>query len=403
MSFWIGSFLIAALVAAALALAMLRARRVEAGPAQDVQVYKDQLAEVERDLSRGVIDTEEAARLRTEVSRRLLEADRMASAAPATPKHSTPVLGALGLGLAVPVAAFALYTQLGAPLYPDLPIERRIEMAEAMRADRMGQEAAEERLGGPQIDPNADPKIIELMPKLREALESRPDDLEGFQLLARNEAALGDFIAARKAQQRVIELKGEEATADDYANLAYVQVAAAGGYVSPQAEAALSNTLRLEPSNRLARFYSGMMFAQNDRPDMAFRLWRPLVQDAPPGDPFAAIIRREIEQVAADAGVRYTLPEAPRGPTSDDIAAAGELSAEDRDQMIRGMVDGLSDRLATEGGPPEDWARLITALGVLNEGERATAIWTEAQQVFADRPDALATVRAAATQAGVAQ
>jgi cytochrome c-type biogenesis protein CcmH len=39
------------------------------------------LAEVDRDLARGVIAPDEAARLRTEVSRRLLDADRTAEAA----------------------------------------------------------------------------------------------------------------------------------------------------------------------------------------------------------------------------------------------------------------------------------------------------------------------------------
>ena len=67
------------------------------------------------------------------------------------------------------------------------------------------------------------------------------------------------------------------------------------------------------------------------------------------------------------AGVEYELPavgEPARGPTAGDVAAAGEMSEADRKEMIRGMVTQLSDRLATEGGPPAEWARLIRALGV---------------------------------------
>ena len=70
--------------------------------------------------------------------------------------------------------------------------------------------------------------------------------------------------------------------------------------------------------------------------------------------------------------------------------------------MIRGMVEGLALRLAEDGGPPEDWARLIGALGVLGETARARAIWDEARQAFADSPQALAAIRAAAERAGVA-
>ena len=62
------------------------------------------------------------------------------------------------------------------------------------------------------------------------------------------------------------------------------------------------------------------------------------------------------------------------------------MTDDERTEMIRGMVDGLSDRLATEGGPASDWARLIGALGVLGETERAAAIWNEARDVFCRQP-----------------
>ena len=69
--------------------------------------------------------------------------------------------------------------------------------------------------------------------------------------------------------------------------------------------------------------------------------------------------------------------------------------------MIRGMVGQLNDRLATEGGPPGDWARLISSYGVLGETDAARAIWTEAQTLFADQDAAIALLRDAAAAAGV--
>ena len=110
--------------------------------------------------------------------------------------------------------------------------------------------------------------------------------------------------------------------------------------------------------------------------------------------------RDEVIERAAAAGVDYTLA-APSGPSAEDIEAASEMTAEERQEMIRGMVGGLSERLATEGGPPEDWARLITALGVLGETTRARAIADEARQVFGDSPEALATVNSARARAGI--
>ena len=65
------------------------------------------------------------------------------------------------------------------------------------------------------------------------------------------------------------------------------------------------------------------------------------------------------------------------------MEAAAEMSVEDRMAMIEEMVAGLNDRLASEGGPAEDWARLIGAYGVLGRDDAARAILAEAREVFA--------------------
>ena len=94
-------------------------------------------------------------------------------------------------------------------------------------------------------------------------------------------------------------------------------------------------------------------------------------------------------------------PAALPGPSAADVQAAGQMSAADRQQMIRGMVQKLADKLANEGGAAPEWARLIGAYGVLGETGRAAAIWTEAQGRFAGHDADLATIRAAAEKAGV--
>ena len=96
------------------------------------------------------------------------------------------------------------------------------------------------------------------------------------------------------------------------------------------------------------------------------------------------------------------MPEAV-GPTSDEVAAAADMTAEDRRAMIRTMVNGLSERLVTKGGPVEDWARLITSLGVLGDTAQARAIYGEAQSAFAGRLAELDALKVAAKAAGVAE
>lgn len=72
-------------------------------------------------------------------------------------------------------------------------------------------------------------------------------------------------------------------------------------------------------------------------------------------------------------------------------------------EMIGGMVEGLSSRLATEGGPPEDWARLITSLAIMGNPDQALAIFNNAMEVFGDDPGARDIIVAAGSQAGVAE
>ncbi|WGW02419.1 c-type cytochrome biogenesis protein CcmI [Tropicibacter oceani] len=407
MMFWIVTTGMALAVAALLARAIVKGR-AEAVPTEvfDLQVYRDQLKEIEREAARGVIPAEEAERLRTEVSRRILSADAKAQKA-----QTVAVKGGGGLGPALAVTAFVLvggfgvYTQLGAPGYPDLPLKGRIEAAKEARENRPSQAEAEAGMP-PAPTAEAPGEYLELVKRLRAAVEERPDDLQGQILLARSEAALGNYVEAQQALARIAALKGAEATAQDYADLADMMVIAAGGYVSPEAQQAIEDALARDPQNGVARYYGGLMMAQTGRPDVGFRMWDNLLRESPPDAAWVAPMRAQIEDMAFRAGVSdYQLPEiaAPRGPSQADMAAAADMTDEERQDMIRGMVSQLSDRLASEGGPPQDWARLISSLGILGDTDQARAIWTEAQAVFADQPEALQALRAAAQRAGVAE
>ena len=77
------------------------------------------------------------------------------------------------------------------------------------------------------------------------------------------------------------------------------------------------------------------------------------------------------------------------------------MTEDERQQMIRSMVEGLMERLANEGGSAEEFARLINALSVLGEMNRALAILDEARTSFADHPADLAVINEAARNAGL--
>src|ERR1700732_3861715 len=91
----------------------------------EATVYKDQLAEIERDLAAGLIAAPEAEAARVEISRRLLAA---AGSAPVSGPQSNskrrPAAAVLAL-VGLPLVAAAIYVPLGSPALRDFPLAQR--------------------------------------------------------------------------------------------------------------------------------------------------------------------------------------------------------------------------------------------------------------------------------------
>lgn len=426
MEFWIVALVAALLAALWLARPLLAARpAAEPRAAHDVQVFRDQLNTLARDVERGVLSPAEAEGSRAEISRRLLaaaaEAERQAPAAPA-PRSASRAL-ALGLVGAVLVGGGGLYLALGAGGLPDRPLATRLAEIEAAKPVRPGQAEAERRAaealaaqGGAAAAPAPSAEethMRDLVAQLRTALAGRPDDVRGRRLLADSLMRLGDMAGARAAMQEVIDIEGDAAPAEDRVALAESMIMAAGGYVSPEAETQLGRALQADPTSAVGRYYAGLALAQSGRFGSALALWRGLLAEGPADAPWIAPIQAQIEDLRQAAAQSGQLPEgetagagagpsAP-GPTRDQVEAAGQMSADDRKAMIEGMVAQLSDRLASEGGSAEEWARLVRALGVLGRRDEATKALADARAALGDDPATAAALSAAAQAAGIAE
>ena len=105
-------------------------RRKPLRPGSDVAVYRDQLDEIQRDRSAGLIGEAEAEAARVEVSRRLIAAaDAAQLEKPALEtsslwrRRATAIAGLVLL----PVGAVALYLTLGSPDLPGASLASRVQ------------------------------------------------------------------------------------------------------------------------------------------------------------------------------------------------------------------------------------------------------------------------------------
>ncbi|MDC3194541.1 c-type cytochrome biogenesis protein CcmI, partial [Amylibacter sp.] len=282
----------------------------------------------------------------------------------------------------------------------DMPLKSRLAQAQENRSNRISQENAE--LLVPDENIEAPDDYLDLVSKLRSAMQDRPNDMQGLRLLALHEFRLGKYRSARKAHTQIINILGNKATAKDFVDFAEVMIVATNGYVSPEAETTLRRALELTPNDGRARYYSGLSMAQNGRPDVALRLWENLLNEGPENAPWIPLIKDQIIDIARLAGVNLSEDQLP-GPNSEQIDSAKNMSDQERMEMIQGMVTSLSNRLATEGGSVNEWARLIRALGVLGETTSASNIWKEAQNVFSKSAKDLEILQKAAKAAKVSQ
>lgn len=409
--FWLLCAILTMIIVAAIATPLWRERDAEAPSAAsyDLRIYHDQLREVERDLERNVISPEEAERLRSEIGRRVLEADRRLTGKGTLRRGGTAWTAILALAVLV-AGGIGIYLYLGAPTTSDLPLSERIAAAKRSYDTRPSQAEAE------AVAPRPEPREVsqdyaDLVARLRKAVAAGPGDAEGLTLLATHEMRLGNIQAAREAQEQLVDLRGDDASGDELMRLSALMMEAAGGIITPEAEAILARALKKERELPQGRYLFGLLQLQNGRPDRAFPVWRDLLEEGPYDAPWNAPIRGSIQELAWLAGQPDYVPPEPDaqnipalpGPDADAMAAAEDMSPEERQQMIENMVTGLENRLATEGGSPQEWARLIASLATLGQTDRAEAIWSEAQERFGATPEAIAPIREAAEQAGLSE
>jgi cytochrome c-type biogenesis protein CcmH len=343
MSFWVAAIVLTAIAVLAVLAPLSRRRAASAAAsANDLEVYRDQLAELDRDAERGLIGASESEEARAEIGRRILKLAR--DGTPSAASRPNPFASravAFAAVLSVPLVSWGLYALIGSPDLPSQPLAARLS-----------------------ADP-ANAPVEELVARAEAHLAANPGDGHGWDVLAPVYFRIGRHADAVKAYGQAIKLVGDSAARQ--AGLGEAIAAQAGGLIGEEAQAAFRRALALDAKDAKARFYLASALAQQNRIPEAAEAWKAMRPDLPAGSPWLAAV----DAALAEAGRRMASADAPSGPGQADVEAASEMSAADQRAMILGMVAKLDAELRENPGNPEGWQRLVRSYLVLGKQDEA--------------------------------
>ena len=286
-------------------------------------IYRDQLAELDRDLAAGTLAEADHAQARAELQRRLLDDAGTAE---------TPVAAVSGarttswlIALSVPLLAGALYAVLGKPAALD-PVARQ---------------------GTTQGE------VDKMVATLAARLEAKPDDPKGWAVLGRSYRVMGRMPDAQKAFERI----GPELDRDPVLLAEYAVVLAANniGQLEGKPLVLVARALKLDPDNPMALALSATAAFNRKDIGTAVAQWERLLKTLPPDSEDAKWVQNQLAEIRTAMASSATTPAngtqvIPAPATAS--AAAATAAAAGGDTSIRGQVS-LAPALAAQALPTD--------------------------------------------------
>jgi cytochrome c-type biogenesis protein CcmH len=301
----------------------------------------------------------EAEAAKAEAGRRLLRATGM-NAADTFAALDEPALrrrrAASTLALSViPIMALALYGAYGSPHLLAHPPERQAQAP------------------GPSLD------LMTAVAQIEAHLEKNPEDGRGWEIVAPVYIRMGRVDDAVKAYESAVRYLGP--SADRLADYGEAMVLAKDGLVSSEAQGVFEQAVQQDKTSFKARYYLAVAAEQDGQIEKAKQTYAELLASAPKGAPWVSVVQQRLTSLGGEA------PVAGQGD-------APQIGAAD----IARMVSGLADRLETQGGSPEEWARLIRSYAVLGQRDKAVAAAVQARKALARDDAGLKTIDAMASE-----
>lgn len=357
---WAAALVLSLLTIAAILWPLLRQRSSDASRGEGAMaIFKDQLAEIDRDLARGLIAQDEANAATAEVKKRMVSIAK--SKDDAGGMRAGSVKSVAAVSLLIPLLALATYLQIGSPGAPSMPFAER----EAERAE--------------------DQNIADLTQTLLKRLQSDPNggETRGWVLLGQTLLRMGRFEPAANAFAEVQDRTDAPLIA--FTGLAEALIGLENGAVTPAASDAIKRALTMDASDPAAIFYKSVELEQTGDAATAHDALVDRLKQADGPEAWmeifiqrANVLGQGLNRPAVSLGDFMTF--AP-GPSQEDVQAASEMTEEDRMAFIRSMVQGLADRLEETPDDLDGWLRLARAYSVLGEREKSLEAYRAAESL----------------------
>lgn len=269
--------------------------------AQNLEVLRDQLRELDADRAAGTIDDAGYDSSRQELERRVAEDVQPGVHTVASTGNRWP---AIALGLLLPALAVALYFVLGNPAGLD-PLQ--------VTADTAAQNVTPEQ-------------ITSMVDKLARRLQDKPDDIEGWTMLARSYNALGRFGDAADAYAHLVKLAPPDAELlADYADSLAMSL---NKSLQGAPEKLVARALQLDPKNVKALLLAGGASYERREYVAAVAQWKKVLALVPPDSETARSVASSIEEAQKVAGMPNTSPATALADVSNGAESAATSSAE---------------------------------------------------------------------------
>ena len=270
----------------------------------NLDIHRDQLSELEKDLEAGMLGADRYEQAKTELEKRVLEEVTLPAATgrSVTAGRVAPIV----VGVVIPLAAILLYLHLG--------------NLQGLVASR---------------HPAADLSSItadqfqDMTAKLAARLQQNPGDAEGWKMLGRAYRALERFGEANHAYGKAVELKPDDA--DLLADYAESLALAAGRSLAGEPTRLLDRALKLDPLNTKILALSGSAAFERKDYRAAIRYWEKIIKQPGISSELDQALQKGVDESKARLAGKPAVPAA----IARKERVSGEVSLE---ASLRGRV-----------------------------------------------------------------